>query len=489
MALILAQPKVSPAYGDPGYWLAPALARTPGRTAVFKRVTAEARGMLFVLGWSTATSGLPNAHYFRPYGTELQTAIVHGTILSTQLPYDYYIVLRATGAYYFLHGGAFTYPTLIWIDTANSNSNLYPCAVNYNAAARIDDIRVPKRLYLPPPLAYDTFARADGAIGSSEAVGPESQAAPALAWSGATWTIASEKAINTPTTGVDACNNPGFETAGAGGADVFGSWTEAPSGTSTINDETSVIHGGSHACRLDIDAVPSHALVRQGTPATGTWYVMSAWAKISATTGQMYLGHPNKTLYFDLTTDYAQYTGTFRAPNTNYFYTGSNATSKSIYIDDVSIKALTLASLFATQSYPTTNVCADITLSAYATNTQAGLVLRLDSAAAPANFIIAYQEAGKVWIDECVSGTYTSLGNYTSAFATGDTLRVILDGAAWRLYKLTSAGTPTLLGAGTTNVVTGTRHGLFSTDARNTLDNWLIYARGSAGEYAPLITL
>lgn len=43
--------------------------------------------------------------------------------------------------------------------------------------------------------------------------------------------------------------NPGFETAGEGGADVFAGWTEG-AGDGAIADETTIVHSGSHSCKL-----------------------------------------------------------------------------------------------------------------------------------------------------------------------------------------------------------------------------------------------
>lgn len=48
--------------------------------------------------------------------------------------------------------------------------------------------------------------------------------------------------------------NTGFETAGAGGEDVFGTWVEYAPGTGTVEDETVDIHGGSHAAQCNSDA-------------------------------------------------------------------------------------------------------------------------------------------------------------------------------------------------------------------------------------------
>lgn len=50
-------------------------------------------------------------------------------------------------------------------------------------------------------------------------------------------------------TGLNLVSNPGFETAGAGGADVFGSWTEH-AGDGSIVDELVNVQSGSHAVKL-----------------------------------------------------------------------------------------------------------------------------------------------------------------------------------------------------------------------------------------------
>jgi hypothetical protein len=52
---------------------------------------------------------------------------------------------------------------------------------------------------------------------------------------------------------VDLLANGGFETAGAGGADVF-AYTQESAGDGAIADETSLVNGGSHACKLTAGA-------------------------------------------------------------------------------------------------------------------------------------------------------------------------------------------------------------------------------------------
>ena len=44
--------------------------------------------------------------------------------------------------------------------------------------------------------------------------------------------------------------NPGFETAGGGGADVFANWEENAGHGGDISDEGVIVHSGSHACKI-----------------------------------------------------------------------------------------------------------------------------------------------------------------------------------------------------------------------------------------------
>lgn len=80
-------------------------------------------------------------------------------------------VLRAAGAYSFIKGGAFTYWTLLYYIPDGSDGTLYASTETYSATFAMDFIRVPDVLWLPTPLAYDTFTRSNGAIGTSEASG------------------------------------------------------------------------------------------------------------------------------------------------------------------------------------------------------------------------------------------------------------------------------------------------------------------------------
>lgn len=70
--------------------------------------------------------------------------------------------------------------------------------------------------------------------------------------------------------------NGGFETAGAGGADVFASWAESTGGTTTINRDTAVFAFGTASLRYDVDGSGSFASVAQNVLETGRRYRVTA---------------------------------------------------------------------------------------------------------------------------------------------------------------------------------------------------------------------
>src|SRR3990170_8781110 len=63
----------------------------------------------------------------------------------------------------------------------------------------------------------------------------------------ASGSVAADQAVN------EHLANGGFETAGAGGADVWGSWTET-AGDGALANETTLVHGGSDAAKITAGA-------------------------------------------------------------------------------------------------------------------------------------------------------------------------------------------------------------------------------------------
>jgi hypothetical protein len=85
---------------------------------------------------------------------------------------------------------------LIWISATGSQATVYPAITGYTAVGSWGFLRVPQALLAVPCLAYDSYARADGSLGSTEASGPDGQAANARSYQGgSTWQINSHKAL------------------------------------------------------------------------------------------------------------------------------------------------------------------------------------------------------------------------------------------------------------------------------------------------------
>jgi len=166
--------------GDPRYFL-DALARAAGMVGIARRFNGASR---LYFGFDDGVDGVPVRNAFYQQITDLLvypgSVTVAGAVLSTD--YDLAIVLRTTGAYYFIRGGTFAAWTLLWIDSTMADATVYVGVGWRTALGTVDAIRVPDALWLPMPLAYDIFARADGALGSSEIWGPDNQIVTARVW-------------------------------------------------------------------------------------------------------------------------------------------------------------------------------------------------------------------------------------------------------------------------------------------------------------------
>lgn len=106
-------------------------------------------------------------------------------------PQYYALVHRAAGGYWFAKIGG--YWVMLWAGGTDTTATLYPKLHFSNAEAMnftVDNFRVPVATWLPTPLAYDTFTRSNGALGSTETTGPDGQAATALAWAADAGTVA-----------------------------------------------------------------------------------------------------------------------------------------------------------------------------------------------------------------------------------------------------------------------------------------------------------
>ncbi|KKP86118.1 MAG: NOTCH2 protein, partial [Candidatus Roizmanbacteria bacterium GW2011_GWA2_35_8] len=205
-------------YADPGINY-PTITRTVGKVMIWKANVSSSQYRWYA-GLTNNANGIYGNSIFlnssdgsilATYGTIGNTSAAVGS-LSLGTDYYFAVVLKSSGAYYYVKGGTYTNWTLLYIDSSYSLSPLYPGMGSdyfYNFQGSLDNIRIPTSTWLPTPLAYDTFTRADGAIGNSETTGPDSQTTPSLAWTGGA--ISSNKNVITPSLGSELVTNGGFD--------------------------------------------------------------------------------------------------------------------------------------------------------------------------------------------------------------------------------------------------------------------------------------
>lgn len=129
--------------------------------------------------------------------------------------------------------------------------------------------------------------------------------------------------------------NGGFETAGAGGADVFANWTEDVTGGGTVVDETVIVHGGGHACKLS-PAGASAGVVAAGALTVGRRYRIAFWGRDDGS-GRILNVQTGAGIVFAqaLTATYTLYTADFIATFANLFI--FSTTAGLLYVDDVTV--------------------------------------------------------------------------------------------------------------------------------------------------------
>lgn len=453
--------------GDPGLWY-PSQARVAGKMLIgVMNIIAGSEGDI---GFDSNQAGNLN-NGFRLVQNTVQVIITDAVKASGAITpttdYTLYHIMRdsSVGGFFFLIKGGTEYPrvTLLFVSTINTAAG-FPGVTGYalgvNTAFSADDVRIPLAFYIPPPLAYDTFTRANAALGFTEILSPDSVAITALVWNFTTgkWAIVSNVAVGTPTQGADLVVNGAFS------ADT--DWTKGAGWT---------ISAGT----ANASAASANLTATVAPLANGVWYqtvyTLSAFA---AGTVRIRVGGTNMPTH----AANATYTETNRAGGTSLVFVGVAFTGS---LDNVTTKALTLADLFASVAVSTADVIADVsvTLESATSGKQAGLVLNLDSTSSPANFILVYLDGqGNVQVDECVAGTYTAKQTTAITYSAGAVLRAIRSGTDLRVfYNNVVIGTLQTMTANT-----NANHGLFSTSPLSSLDNFTLWARGTGGEYEGL---
>ena len=321
----------------------------------------------------------------------------------------------------------------------------------------------------------DDFARADGVVGND--------------WIGTTWTIASEKILNTPNLGDELLVDGALENWSS--PTDLTSWIETLAGTSTINQETAVVQGGSNSARFDIDASNNIVNIRESLAdgLQNKWVLADFWLRGSDATagGAVYSALVGAAFYPG--TDYTNYkTSTILRTDRRFYARSFSSASKSVYIDTLSVKAQTTSELILTRpQYPTSDFVLSVNIATLELSTRAGIAFCIDDPTNPLNYYLVSvcgSDFSGLSLTEIVAGVPTAIiadANplLPTVFTANDKLTVAKSGTNLRVYKndILVSTTKTVDAALTNNKYAG----IFSTYQGNTFDGWSETVRAVGG--------
>lgn len=229
-------------------------------------------------------------------------------------------------------------------------------------------------------------------------------------FTGATWTISSGVAVNTPTLGEELFTNPGAEGEYTDG--LAPNWNAV--GVGTASEEGTIIHGGSAAQKFvgggSANIGVSHA---SGTVTAGNWYVFDGWFRASAIGLMQVVNNriTNIQTYLPYTADaYVQTKQDAAAASTGaatFTMRIGVAVEGTFYADDISLKQITKSELVTARTYKATDFICAASINAPAGG--AGLVVCLDSITNPTSYFRAMIAGRRINIIKSVSGTETLL--------------------------------------------------------------------------------
>jgi hypothetical protein len=354
------------------------------------------------------------------------------------------------GAAWYVKGGSFSTWTLLWRTELNNTATLYAALSNFDAAGTLQNFRVVSGLSaVLQPAALSTFTAANGT--SLDAITPEVGGL----WTGATWDIQGNQARNTPTEGGELVTNGDFS-----------AWTgDDPDGWTVLNEDANnyVTQNPVGQCQLISDnSAPIE--IRQSILSVGSWYAAAVDCTASIDPSVVYrVGNNTASILAAV----QLYFATVRASTALVQLFRSGACN--VTFDNVSVKQLTLSSLFASITTSHQNGTFDRPIAVDPDGTQCGMVINLDSAGSPANFVIAYHDGTNCLLEKCVAGTYTTMITAATAFVADAVLRVIKDGTSYSLYY-NGAQVGATVAIADAGVIDNQSHGLFSTNDVNRIE-------------------
>lgn len=224
-----------------------------------------------------------------------------------------------------------TASTTIIISGATLNGNFETAGVNGGTISNSQTATVARTANV----ATIVTGAAHGLItGNQVSVGSATD--PTFNTTNSTVTVTNSTTFTYANTGSNVGTTP--DTAGRVYTSVFANWTSILQGTSTLNNETSVVPiGSTHAARLDIDAGSDVIYLYQICCIAGNLYDFTFESKCN--TGSAIVSAADNSGHstsFTVNTTYTEYAGSSN-PADAYFYLFTSSGSKSVYISKVTL--------------------------------------------------------------------------------------------------------------------------------------------------------
>lgn len=313
-----------------------------------------------------------------------------------------------------------------------------------------------------PTAISDDFNRADGAPGSTP-VG-------ALPWVG-TMLISGNTLVPNPTYGPELLTDGGMEAWNS--ATDLTNWSETLAGGGSINQEASVVHGGTYAARADIVGGAATQIVG---PVMSALYIhrCTYWLRNTGGSGQFFAATSGPARNPGAT--WTQYTDIKRGSGgTISLSRGTTSGNYSVYWDDVSVKIIPTSDCVATVDAGHADVSVSaVLLGAASDGIFRGVVARFNTARTD-GLVAMYTGAAtqQITLHKIVAGVWTSLIAVTQAFVPGAALQIVASGTAVSVYY-NAVQIGTVQTVSDTSIINNVHHGVFVTDPLAPVDTFVL---------------
>lgn len=223
-------------------------------------------------------------------------------------------------------------------------------------------------------------------------------------WTGSTWVVSGSNVYNVPSLGTEIATNGSF--------DSDTSWSKGIGWT---------ISGGF--ANQDGSNVSASYLQQSKTFSVGSWYA-GAYDIVARSQGATRMTYGGNDAAFKSTIQTHRFYSRATIATSPILMTGDTGPTFIGSIDNITVKVLTLNTLFASILGTANNLTSTAKISSLTTGTQAGIVSLLNSTSSPSSFLIAYHDGTNVRLEKCVSGTYTTLVTTAVAFTANATIEI-----------------------------------------------------------------